>query len=94
MEFEWDDAKADTNREKHRVDFNLAAQVFFDPDRIEKYDAGHDADEDRWVTIGMAASAVLVVVYTVRGITEDVIRLISARKANQHEQKRYYQKKD
>lgn len=89
MEFEWDEEKAKANVRKHHVDFELAAHVFFDPHRIEKYDAAHDGNEDRWQTIGMASSVILMVVYTERGLTGEIIRLISARKANQHEQKTY-----
>jgi uncharacterized DUF497 family protein len=90
MDFEWDSEKAEANWRKHHVDFELAAQVFFDPHRIEKPDAGHDCGEERWQTIGMAASsAILMVVYTERGMTGEIIRLISARKANRHEQKAY-----
>ncbi len=89
MEFEWDEEKAEANFRKHHVDFELAARVFFDPHRIEKFDAAHDSGEERWQTIGMAESVVLMVVYTERGMTGEIIRLISARKANQHEQKTY-----
>ncbi len=74
---------------KHRIEFEFAAQVFADPHRIEKYDAAHDNSEDRWQTIGMAASLVLPVAYTERGAAGEVIRLISARKANNHEYKAY-----
>lgn len=90
MDFEWDEEKAEANFRKHRIDFELAAQVFFDPYRIERYDAAHGGDEERWQTIGMAAGIViLMVVYTERGVSYETIRLISARKANQHEQQAY-----
>ncbi len=89
MDFEWDDEKAEVNWRKHHVEFELAAQVFFDPHRIEKYDSAHADGEERWQTIGMAASVVLMVAYTERGLTGEIIRLISARKANKHEQKAY-----
>lgn len=88
MDFEWDEEKAEINRKKHDVDFEWAARVFLDPYRLEKHD---DAlGEDRWTTIGMVAPAVLVVVYTERGKAGEVIRLISARKANKYEQKIYF----
>ncbi len=90
MDFEWDGEKAESNRRKHRIDFETAARVFFDPHRIEKYDAAHAFGEERWQTIGMAAaSLVLMVVHTERGPAGEVIRLISARKANRHEKKAY-----
>lgn len=91
MDFEWDEDKAESNWQKHRIEFELAAQVFSDPNRIEKFDAAHQGCEDRWQTIGMAASLVLMVVYTERGASGEVIRLISARKANKHEHRTYSQ---
>jgi uncharacterized DUF497 family protein len=89
MDFEWDAAKAEVNEARHGVSFNLAARVLLDPHRVEVYDGRHDYGEDRWATIGYADPAVLYVVYTVRG--EDVIRLISARKANEKERRQYRQ---
>ncbi len=87
MNFDWDAAKAASNKAKHGVSFNVATRVFFDIGRIEIYDGREDYGEDRWVTIGYADPAVLFVVYTVRH--EETIRIISARKAVPYEQKRY-----
>ena len=87
MNFNWDAAKAASNKAKHGVSFNVAAKVFLDPNRIEMYDRREDYDEDRWATIGYADPAVLFVVYTVRD--EETIRIISARKAVPYEQKQY-----
>jgi len=87
MELEWDPGKAAQNLQKHRVSFEDAALVFYDAGRIEAYDGREDYGEDRWAPIGLAYSAVLYVVYTVRH--EDSIRLISARKANADERQQY-----
>lgn len=87
MELEWDAAKAALNLQKHGVAFEDAELVFYDAGRIEVYDGREDYAEDRWATIGLAYSAVLYVVYTVRH--EETIRLISARKANANERKKY-----
>ena len=76
MELEWDADKASRNLSKHGVSFEDAVLVFYDAGRIEAYDGRDDYGEDRWATVGLAYSAVLYVVYTVR--REDVIRLISA----------------
>lgn len=73
--------------EKHGVAFEDAELVFYDTGRIEAYDGRDDYGEDRWATIGLAYSAVLYVVYTLRH--EDTIRLISARKANANERQQY-----
>ena len=89
MEFDWDAAKAERNKAKHGVSFSAAARVFFDTSRIEVYDGREDYSEDRWATIGDADPALLYVVYTMRG--DDTIRVISARKANEHERKQYRQ---
>jgi uncharacterized DUF497 family protein len=47
--------------------------------------------EDRWITIGLVDVVLLVVVYTVRGKNADIIRLISARKADSYERAQYGQ---
>ncbi|MBN9429469.1 MAG: BrnT family toxin [Burkholderiales bacterium] len=87
MELEWGTEKAARNLAKHGVAFEDAERVFYDPGRIEAYDGRNDYGEDRWATIGLAYSAVLYVVYTVRD--EETVRLISARKANAQERKQY-----
>ena len=89
MEFEWDSDKADANLRKHRVSFEDAAQVFLDPLRIETFDDRENYGEDRWKTVGLVAPALLAVVYTVRGDNGNLIRLISARKADAHEHAQY-----
>lgn len=89
MDFEWDDAKAATNLRKHRVSFEDAALVFLDPNRIETLDGREAYGEDRWKTVGLAEPALLAVVYTVRGSSGEIIRIISARKADNHERKSY-----
>ena len=89
MDFEWDDAKAATNLRKHRVSFEDAAFVFLDSNRIETLDGREAYGEDRWKTVGLVEPALLAVVYTVRGSSAEIIRIISARKADNHERKAY-----
>ncbi len=86
MQFEWDARKAMQNAEKHGVPFEYAARVFLDPRRLDSEDARRDYREERRLTLGMIDNRLFVVAYTRRG---PVIRLISARKANQRE-RRYY----
>jgi uncharacterized DUF497 family protein len=87
MEFEWDDAKQQANRKKHRIDFQTASEVFLDPYVIEVED--HDADEEqRFNAIGMVGGRLLVVTYTIRGA---VIRIISARRAEPYEKRKYHE---
>lgn len=89
MLFEWDDEKERTNIKKHGIDFETAAKVFADENRLEIYDEVHSETEDRYITIGMIdnVACVVMVVYTERG---EAIRLISARKATSQERRMYY----
>ncbi|MDE2516441.1 MAG: BrnT family toxin [Rhodospirillales bacterium] len=92
--FEWDPAKADLNRRKHGVSFDVALRAFADPfalscqDRIE-------GGEQRWQTLGMVDGiCLLLVAHTVREEDEDgyaveIIRIISARQADRKERRRY-----
>jgi uncharacterized DUF497 family protein len=87
QDFEWDPAKARANLAKHGVDFDVAKNVFLDPAAIvEPNDS--DPAEDRWRTIGLAGGKVLFVVFTER--SGNVIRIISARKANKREERNYF----
>jgi uncharacterized DUF497 family protein len=71
------------------VSFDLAKTVFKDPFAIEFLDDREDRDEERFVIIGVAEGKVLLfVAYTER---QERIRIISARRATQHEQDDYFQ---
>lgn len=87
MRFEWDDEKAISNLETHGVSFGEATEVFYDPYALEDYDTRHAASESRFVIIGLSSRRLLYVVYVER--TADIIRIISARKANKSEQRFY-----
>jgi uncharacterized DUF497 family protein len=85
MDYQWDTDKAQTNLQKHAIDFADAVVVLEDDSAITLED--DSPDEERFITIGMDALArVLVIVYTWRG---DSIRLVSARKATPSERKQY-----
>jgi uncharacterized DUF497 family protein len=92
MRFEWDPQKNTLNRAKHGVSFETAALVFEDPLSVTAIDVAID-DEERWHTIGKVNGIVLLlVVHTVKDSEgEEVIRIISARKATAPERKRYEQ---
>ncbi len=87
MRFEWDDQKAIGNLEKHGVSFGEATEVFYDPNALEGYDAGHSAEEARFFIIGLSSRRLLYVVYAER--TNDIVRIISARKADKAERNIY-----
>ena len=87
INFEWDTEKNKANIKKHGVAFEMAAKVFLDEKRIERYDAEHSSiDEARYKTIGMVGK-VLTVIYTER---KTAIRIISARLAEKEEIDEYY----
>ncbi len=87
MDFEWDDAKAETNERKHGVSFTDALTVFADTLSLTGYDPDHSIDEDRYITMGVSASGrLLIVCHTDRG---EKIRIISAREATRAERKDY-----
>ena len=87
MPFEWDRTKADANRRKHRVTFDEAVGVFYDPLSATFPDPDSSRSEERLVTIGHSSrQRLLVVVHTEQGET---IRIISSRLANAHERKRH-----
>jgi uncharacterized DUF497 family protein len=52
LRFEWDDAKAISNVEKHGITFGEATEVFYDPNALEGHDTEHSGDEDRFFIIG------------------------------------------
>ena len=87
MDFEWDDAKAESNAEKHGVSFAEAMTVFADTLSVTGYDPRHSDEEDRFLTMGMSVDGrLLLVSHTDRG---EAVRIISAREASRREQKDY-----
>jgi hypothetical protein len=85
MDYEWDPDKAESNVEKHGVDFADAVTALDDEAALTLDD--DDPDEERFITLGMdALRRIVVVVYTWR---EERIRIISARKATPRERKQY-----
>jgi len=89
IRIEWDAGKNRANQRKHRVSFAEAETVFSDEHALLLADPDHSAEEDRFILLGLSASLrMLVVVHCYRDATE-TIRIISARKANQHERAQY-----
>jgi len=87
LQFEWEPSKADANQLKHQVGFEEAATVFGDPFARIAADHKHSDEELRWHIIGMSEMGrVLIVAYTER---KDFIRIITARKAEPAERRRY-----
>ena len=88
MEFEWDDAKSDACFAHRGFDFAHVIRAFADDDRIVGRDRRWDYDEDRYRLLGAIEGRVFVVIYTMRG---SIIRIISARKANNREVREHEQ---
>ena len=87
MRFEWDANKAASNLRKHRVSFDEAVTVFYDPFAATFGDPDYSHDEERLVTIGHSAQdRLLVVCHTERG---GAVRVINARRATPRERKRH-----
>ena len=87
--FDWDVKKNLLNIEKHGVSFKMAASSFFDPDAITFDDEDHSQDEDRFILVGKNKYDRLLTVCHCYRETGNVVRIISARKANQIEQDIY-----
>jgi uncharacterized DUF497 family protein len=88
LQFEWDDEKAIANIRKHGVSFDEASTVFADPLAVLFDDEEHSDDEIREIAIGHTILQQLVLVsFTER--SEDLIRIISARKATKRERRDY-----
>ena len=90
MRFAWDEAKNRANKVKHGVSFELAKLVFDDPLHLSLPDR-YEQDEERWRTIGLVGTVeLLLVVHTyVEQNGEEIVRIISARKATRRERAIY-----
>lgn len=89
MRFDWDAAKARDNLRKHGVSFEEARTVFSDDQAILIPDPEHPDEEDRFVLLGLSSTLrVLTVVHCYRA-SDEVIRIISARKATRSERAQY-----
>lgn len=97
MRYEWDESKNRHNQKKHSgISFELAALTFEDTRCLVGLDRIDESGEQRWQAIGVAhtgpaIAAVLLVVHAYREDRhgEEIIRIISARRAEKHELRRY-----
>ncbi len=87
MKIEWDPKKAKSNLEKHGVSFEEAATALSDPMAVTGADPDHSATEVRYVTVGVSGRGRLVVISHTE--KEEIIRIISARKASKGERELY-----
>ncbi len=91
-DFEWDPTKAKGNVQKHKVSFERAATIFRDPHLLSVPDEEHSESEERWITIGLDETGILLVLshkFENLSINVSRIRIISARRATKGEAKQY-----
>lgn len=97
MRFDWKTLKAGANRRKHRVSFEEACTIFADRSILTIHDEEHSTGEDRWVSMALSsAGRVLVVVHTwpePDQLGDELVRIISARRADKQEQGVYLERK-
>jgi hypothetical protein len=89
LRFIWDEAKAAENLRKHGVSFEEGASVFADENARLKHDPEHSQQEDRFILLGFSANLRLLVVCHAYRENDELIRLISARKATPNERRQY-----
>ena len=88
LRFEWDETKNTKNKRKHRVSFEEAQTVFYD-ERAVLIEDEDQADEERFLLLGLSATLRVLVVCHCYRARDEVIRLISARRANRTERRDY-----
>ncbi|MEI6218471.1 MAG: BrnT family toxin [bacterium] len=89
MRFDWDEAKAAENLRKHGVSFEEGSTVFADDNARLKHDPDHSKDEDRFILLGFSVKLRLLIVCHAYRKNDEVIRIISVRKAVPTERKQY-----
>jgi len=89
VRFEWDERKAAVNAKKHGVSFDEAKSVFVDENAKLIDDPDHSEKEERFVLLGLSSALRLLLVCHCYRSEGNVIRIISARKANTQESKSY-----
>jgi len=87
--FEWDPDKSKQNQRKHGVTFEEAESVFSDDHGLFMSDPDHSEDEDRFILLGLSSALRSWVVCHCYREGADVVRIISARKANPSERRQY-----
>ncbi len=90
IKFEWDKAKATSNKKKHGISFEEAKSVFFDEFALQFYDSdSSDLEEDRFLMLGQSSEAKILIVCHCERDSGNTVRIISARKATKNECKFY-----
>ncbi|MGH9455391.1 MAG: BrnT family toxin [Terriglobia bacterium] len=86
MQYEWDEAKRQSNIQKHGIDF-IGSERVFAGETVRISDDRFDYGEPRFVTLGLLSGRVVVIAHTE---SDEVIRIISVRKATKNEEINYF----
>lgn len=89
MEFEWNENKNEINKKKHGISFEDVESVFSDFSAIIFDDPDHSETEERFLIIGMSLRKGICIVSHCYRNNENIIRIISARKATKNERMIY-----
>ena len=87
MKFEWDERKRRKNISRHGFDFQDVTSIFDDPDALTILDDRFDYGETRFLTFGFLNNVLISIVHTEN---DEIIRIISVRKAEKDEEIEYY----
>jgi uncharacterized protein len=94
VRFTWDSKKAARNLRRHGVSFEEAATVLSDPNRVELADTDNAQGDARMDVIGFSSEVRLLFVVVFEVEEDELMRVISARRATPHEAKRYAEETD
>ena len=92
LRFEWDERKNAVNQKKHGISFQEAMSVFADENALFLLDPDHSETEERYLLLGLSATLSLVVVSHCYRSRDEVIRIVSARRATRRERAQYHQR--
>ena len=91
MRFEWDEEKRKSNLKRHGLDFVDALKAFTAP-MLTTLDDREDYGKERWIGVSMLDARIVVIVFAERYENDDeIVRVISLRKALKHERSQYQQ---
>ena len=93
LKFTWNKNKNALNQKKHKVSFEEAKTVFYDDNARLIHDPDHSDKEDRYILLGLSAKLRLIIVVHSYKEDEEIIRIITARKATKNETKYYIQRR-
>lgn len=89
IKIEWDESKNVINKRKHGISFQEASTVFSDENALLLKDPDHSLEEERFILLGLSSSINILVVCHCYRSKDEIIRLVSARKANKSERNQY-----